>query len=116
MGFLYLFCPIIFFVGLYLLLSYRIENKTLGKVTFLLFLANVLILIYILYDSYDDPYITMYYGILGVIGFVFSFVGLAKYFSKKEIEKEQKIKIVIFIAICLIIGFGMCSTTGIFGF
>ena len=57
-----------------------------------------------------------FYGIFGIIGFVFTLGGIINYYRINPISKEERINFAIYLIICLIIGFGMCSTTGIFGF
>ena len=112
---LFLISPIVFFVGLYYLFFTEKKNKNY-KILVGIFGANLLILIFLVIKSYKQPYISFYYGILGIVGFIYAARGLFKYFSNENRSKEQKINILIYIIICLIIGFGMCSTTGIFGF
>lgn len=80
------------------------------------FSVNFLILIYLIVLSYKQSYISIYYGMIGIVGFVYAARGIFKYFSSESVTKEKKINVLIYIIICLIIGFGMCSTTGIFGF
>ena len=112
---LFLISPIVFFVGLYYLFFTEKKNKNY-KILVGIFGANLLILIFLVIKFYKQPYISFYYGILGIVGFIYVARGLFKYFSNENRSKEQKINILIYIIICLIIGFGMCSTTGIFGF
>ena len=112
---LFLISPIVFFVGLYYLFFTEKKNKNY-KILVGIFGANLLILIFLVIKSYKQPYISFYYGILGIVGFIYAARGLFKYFSNENRSKEQKINILIYIIICFIIGFGMCSTTGIFGF
>lgn len=112
---LYVVSPIVFFVSLYYLIFRKFDNKNY-RILLGVFVTNFLLLIYLIFKSYKEPYISFYYGILGIIGFTFALRGIYKYFSEKEITKQQKINVAIYIFICLIIGFGMCSTTGIFGF
>ena len=112
---LFLISPIVFFVGLYYLFFTEKKNKNY-KILVGIFGANLLILIFLVIKSYKQPYISVYYGILGIVGFTYAARGVFKYFSNENRSKEQKINILIYIIICLIIGFGMCSTTGIFGF
>ena len=112
---LFLISPIVFFVGLYYLFFTEKKNKNY-KILVGIFGTNLLILIFLVIKSYKQPYISLYYGILGIVGFIYAARGLFKYFSNENRSKEQKINILIYIIICLIIGFGMCSTTGIFGF
>ena len=112
---LFLISPIVFFVGLYYLFFTEKKNKNY-KILVGIFGANLLILIFLVIKSYKQPYISVYYGILGIVGFTYAARGVFKYFSNENRSKEQKINILIYIIICFIIGFGMCSTTGIFGF
>ena len=112
---LFLISPIVFFVGLYYVVFTEKKNKNY-KILVGIFGANLLILIFLVIKFYKQPYISFYYGILGIVGFIYAARGLFKYFSNENRSKEQKINILIYIIICLIIGFGMCSTTGIFGF
>ena len=112
---LFLISPIVFFVGLYYLFFTEKKNKNY-KILVGIFGANLLILIFLVIKSYKQPYISLYYGILGIVGFTYAARGVFKYFSNENRSKEQKINILIYIIICFIIGFGMCSTTGIFGF
>lgn len=112
---LFLISPIVFFVGLYYLFFTEKKNKNY-KILVGIFGTNLLILIFLVIKSYKQPYISLYYGILGIVGFTYAARGVFKYFSNENRSKEQKINILIYIIICLIIGFGMCSTTGIFGF
>ena len=112
---LFLISPIVFFVGLYYLFFTEKKNKNY-KILVGIFGANLLILIFLVIKFYKQPYISFYYGILGIVGFIYAARGLFKYFSNENRSKEQKINILNYIIICLIIGFGMCSTTGIFGF
>lgn len=112
---LYVVSPIVFFVSLYYLV-FRIFDRKDYRILQSVFVTNFLLLIYLIFRSYKEPYISIYYGILGIIGFTFALRGIYKYFSEKEFTEQQKIKVAIYIFICLIIGFGMCSTTGIFGF
>ena len=112
---LFLISPIVFFVGLYYLFFTEKKNKNY-KILVGIFGANLLILIFLVIKSYKQPYISFYYGILGIVGFTYAARGVFKYFSNENRSKEQKINILIYIIICFIIGFGMCSTTGIFGF
>ena len=112
---LFLISPIVFFVGLYYLFFTEKKNKNY-KILVGIFGTNLLILIFLVIKSYKQPYISLYYGILGIVGFIYAARGLFKYFSNENRSKEQKINILIYIIICFIIGFGMCSTTGIFGF
>ena len=112
---LFLISPIVFFVGLYYLFFTEKKNKNY-KILVGIFGTNLLILIFLVIKSYKQPYISLYYGILGIVGFTYAARGVFKYFSNENRSKEQKINILIYIIICFIIGFGMCSTTGIFGF
>ena len=112
---LFLISPIVFFVGLYYLFFTEKKNKNY-KILVGIFGANLLILIFLVIKFYKQPYISFYYGILGIVGFTYAARGVFKYFSNENRSKEQKINILIYIIICFIIGFGMCSTTGIFGF
>lgn len=112
---LYVVSPLTFFVGLYYLFFTDKKNKNYKNLVGI-FGVNLLILIFLVVKSYKQPYISFYYGILGIIGFTYAARGIFKYFSNENRSKEQKINVLIYIIICLIIGFGMCSTTGIFGF
>ena len=112
---LFLISPIVFFVGLCYLFFTEKKNKNY-KILVGIFGTNLLILIFLVIKSYKQPYISVYYGILGIVGFTYAARGVFKYFSNENRSKEQKINILIYIIICFIIGFGMCSTTGIFGF
>ena len=112
---LFLISPIVVFVGLYYLFFTEKKNKNY-KILVGIFGTNLLILIFLVIKSYKQPYISVYYGILGIVGFTYAARGVFKYFSNENRSKEQKINILIYIIICFIIGFGMCSTTGIFGF
>ena len=109
---LFLISPIVFFIGIFNLFL----RKTEFKLNFTIFIFNLILLIYFVIKFYKQPYISFYYGILGIVGFTYAARGVFKYFSNENRSKEQKINILIYIIICFIIGFGMCSTTGIFGF
>lgn len=109
---LFLISPIVFFIGIFNLFL----RKTKFKVNLTIFILNLILLIYLLIKSYKQPYIEIFYGIFGVIGFVFLLGGIVNYYQNISLSKEEKINFVIYLIICLIIGFGMCSTTGIFGF
>ncbi len=109
---LFLISPIVFFIGIFNLFL----RKKKFKVNLTIFILNLILLIYLLIKSYKQPYIEIFYGIFGVIGFVFLLGGIVNYYQNISLSKEEKINFVIYLIICLIIGFGMCSTTGIFGF
>ncbi len=78
-------------------------------------MLNSVLLTYLLIKSYNQQYVILYYGILGIIAFLFALGGIINYFRINNLSREQKINFAIYLIICLIIGFGMCSTTGIFG-
>ena len=109
---LFLISPIVFFIGIFNLFL----RKTEFKLNFTIFIFNLILLIYLFIKSYNEPYIEIFYGIFGIIGFVFTLGGIINYYRINPISKEERINFAIYLIICLIIGFGMCSTTGIFGF
>ena len=109
---LFLISPIVFFIGIFNLFL----KKTEFKLNLVIFILNLILLIYLLIKSYKEPYIEIFYGIFGIIGFVFTLGGIINYYRINPISKEERINFAIYLIICLIIGFGMCSTTGIFGF
>ena len=108
---LYLASPILFFVCIF---NLYIKKKNF-RLNIVVFIANFILLIYLLIKSYDQDYIEIYYGSIGVIAFISALGGVLNYFRFNNWTKEQKINFLIYFFICLIIGFGTCSTTGIFG-
>lgn len=110
-NFIYLASPILFFVCIF---NLYIKKKNF-RLNIVVFIANFILLIYLLIKSYDQDYIEIYYGIIGVIAYISALGGVLIYFRFSNWTKVQKINFLIYFFICLIIGFGTCSTTGIFG-
>ncbi len=111
-GLVHFLSPIVFFICIFDLYL----KRKFTKISLVVFLINLVLLFYLLIKSLGEQYIEIYYGIIGIIGFIFALGGIINYYRNKNLTKEQKINFAIYLFICLLIGFGMCSTTGIFGF
>lgn len=109
---LYIASPIVFFIGIF---NIFLKKENL-KVNLIIFGINFLVIIFLFSKLNGGVEQVILFGIIGLIAFIFALGGIINYFRNSSLSKEQKINFAIYLIICLIIGFGMCSTTGIFGF
>ncbi|GAA4062067.1 hypothetical protein GCM10022389_03240 [Flavobacterium cheonanense] len=53
-------------------------------------------------------------GVVGLLSFIIFLVGVPKIFKLKNSSTETKLKIAITLIVLLIIGFGLCTSEGLF--
>lgn len=89
------------------------ENKSSNKLLdWILLILNISITIYILWQNRFGAEGAIVRGIVGIISFIGFLTGTLSF--KKKNSKEFKLKLLITIMILLIIGFGLCTSEGLF--
>ena len=110
---LILFCPI--FLGYYIdKLFFSEKSEESNTLYWILLVINFLAICYAIYDLGYSVEGAIARGIVGLLCFIIFLVGIPKIFKLKNSSTETKLKIAITLIVLLIIGFGLCTSEGLF--
>jgi len=110
---LILFCPTL--LGYYidkLFFSGKSEESNISY--WILLVINFSAICYAIYDLGYSVEGAIARGIVGLLSFIIFLVGILKIFRLKNSSTETKLKIAITLIVLLIIGFGLCTSEGLF--
>jgi len=110
---LILICPII--LGYCIDKLFFAEKSSESNISYwILLVINFMAICYAIYEFGSSVEGAIARGIVGLVSFIIFLVGIPKIFKLKNSSTETKLKIAITLIVLLIIGFGLCTSEGLF--
>lgn len=108
-----IFCPIL--LGYYIdKLFFSAKSEESNFSYWILLVVNFSAICYVIYELGYSVEGAIARGIIGLLTFIIFLFGILKVFKIKNSSTETKLKIAITLIVLLIIGFGLCTSEGLF--